>query len=306
MGSFANSIHVNCGDAVAVLDIIEKGMRDSGFEPTGEPVEMPFGFMESPVRGIDVFPSHNGWVCVLDSETMVFQEMAAELSRALGTHVIACLVNDSDSWHFQLYRDGHLVSSFDSLGGFEGVEEAGPTPANVVPFSPKCTMEELKQGAEKVQQWMDRLISEELRPAQERMASPSATDEDRQEYEKLVKEMPGRIQEEYRMFAEQHGLPPFNAAFIDSGAADADPDAQLEALRPILPPGTSDEQVLDVLGKQEVIAETVLAEFMGLLGIQSHFAYLSYQYLHEDTAEEDLAAAGVQPPTCLRYKPCGS
>ncbi|HOD52550.1 MAG TPA: hypothetical protein PLJ71_21680 [Candidatus Hydrogenedentes bacterium] len=306
MGSFANSIHVNCGDAAAVLDIIEKGMRDSGFEPSDEPVEVSLGFMESPVRGIDVFPSHNGWVCVLDSDLMACEAVAAELSKALVTHAMMCLVNDSDSWYFQLYNRGELVSSFNSLAGFESFEETGPALSNVVQFPGKHSQEGLEAAAKEMQQQIANAWPEELRTIQKRMENGTATEEDIQRYSDLINESASRIREEYNKFAEEFGVPPLGEGFGDSGTPNADLDTHLEALRPILPPGTSDEQVLEILGKQETFAETVLEEFLKLLGIPSHFAYLSYQYLHEDTAAEDLAKAGVQPPTELRFKPCDS
>lgn len=306
MGSFANSVHVKFGDAAAVLDIIEKGMRESGFEATDEPVEMSFGIMDSPVRGIDVFASHNGWVCVLDSELMACEALTVELSKVLATHAMMCMVNDSDSWHFQLYNRGELVSSFNSLAGFKSVDEAGLSPSNLLQFPGKHSQESLKAAAKEMQQQIANAWPEELRTIWNRMENGTATEEDIQRYSDLINESASRIREEYNKFAEEFDVPPLGEGFRDSGTSTADADAQLEALRPILPPGTSDEQVLEVLGKQETFAETVLEEFLKLLGIQSHFAYLSYQYLHEDTAAEDLAAAGVQPPAELRFKPCAT
>jgi hypothetical protein len=304
MGSFANSIHVKCGDAAAVLDIIEKGMREFGFEPTDEPVEMSSGFMESPVRGIDVFPAHNGWVCVLDSDLMACEALTVELSKSLATHAIMCLVNDSDSWHFQLYNRGELVSSFNSLAGFESVAETGPSPSNLLQFPGKHSQEGLKAAAKEMQQQIANAWPEELRTIQNRMENGTATEEDIQRYSDLINESATRIREEYNKFADEYGLPPMDHEFAGAGFSDADARVHLEALRPILPPGTSDEQVLEILGKQETFAETVLEEFLKLLGIQSHFAYLSYQYFHEDTAAEDLGETRKNKMQArrLRYK----
>ena len=61
---------------------------------------------------------------------------------------------------------------------------------------------------------------------------------------------------------------------------------RLDALRPLLAPGVTDEQIQEVCQRQAIFAEEVLAAFLKLLGITDFYAHLSYDYLDESGPEE--------------------
>ena len=122
MGSFANSMHIKCDDANKVVAAISDALSREGYEATDEePSEdgMMLG-MPSQLRAMHVAEAHGGWVAVLDSDLMGAFSLASDLSKHLETHALLVMVNDSDSWMYQLYSDGSPVDEFDSSGGGSG------------------------------------------------------------------------------------------------------------------------------------------------------------------------------------------
>ena len=68
------------------------------------------------IRTLCVAETRDGWVGVLDSDLMGLLTLAQELSSRLQTHAICVMVNDSDSWHYELFHKGREVDGFDSPG----------------------------------------------------------------------------------------------------------------------------------------------------------------------------------------------
>lgn len=128
MGSFANSLHVRGADTEAVSSAIRRIMQNNGFVTTDEaPTEESIWGMSSSPRAMHVSEASEGWVTVLDSDLMNMSDLGLELSRLLETYVILFLVNDSDSWHYQLFYAGGDIDSFDSSGEYvdEGDDDFG-------------------------------------------------------------------------------------------------------------------------------------------------------------------------------------
>lgn len=305
MGSFANSLHVRSSDAAAVAEAIRAALLAEGYEPTDEePDEDAMWGGPSALRAVHVSAARDGWVSVLDSDLMNSMSLTAELSDRLETHTLHFLVNDSDSWHYQLYHAGRKVDAFDSSGDEDefGDDEDSDEPIGTVPAGDAARMQQdFIVGFQQFQAKMQEMLPPDLRDIQERWKTGRATPEEIQKYTCWAQtEMPklrGGLQELLGGFASV-----LAARKQQANSANEDKfQAHVDHLRPLLKDGIGDDPVLRVLGTKAVFAEETLGDFLLLLGIARYYAYLSYRYLGECT-EHDLVSNSIQLSEHLRFK----
>lgn len=309
MGSFANSLHVRSCDAAAVAEAIRTALLAEGYEPTDEePDEDAMWGGPSALRAVHVSVAREGWVSVLDSDLMNSMTLTAQLADRLETHTLHFLVNDSDSWHYQLYHAGRKVDAFDSSGDDEDFgqdEEEDDDPISMVQAGDAARLQEdFLAGFQQFQAKMQEILPPELREIQERWKTGRATPEEIQKYTLWAQmEMPklrGGLQELLGGFASVMAARKQQANSANDGRF----QSHLDHLRPLLKDDIGDDQVLQVLGTKAVFAEETLGDFLPLLGITRYYAYLSYRYLEECT-EQDLAANSIQLSEHLRFKRTG-
>lgn len=301
MGSFAYSLHVKCNHASEVVVAVEDAMRDAGYDTTDEqPDEEGRWGMPSPLRALHVSEAFNGWVGVLDSDSLKSASLASDLSRRLGTYTIQFAVNDSDYWYYQLFHHGSQVDEFDSSGGLAGESEMDETsPEILTMFSGgglAAMQQDIEQRMRRVQQELADAMPDHIRDILQRMQNGSPTQEEIKQYTQWTQthsqQFIGAINEVMSETIPSVGKPSVPEAELSDHVA---------KLHPILPSGAEDNRVLDVLGRQAVFAEEVLGEFMKLIGIQLFFANLSYYYLEECTVTE-LLGADIKVAAHLKFE----
>jgi hypothetical protein len=113
VGSYANSVHVRNLNGIDLSTIVEKKVFEDDYVPTIEEVT-PKALLSGDLRGLYVSKAHNGWSNILDSRLQGSITLATELSKELNTYAIFVMVNDSDSWFYQLYHHGLQIDEFDS------------------------------------------------------------------------------------------------------------------------------------------------------------------------------------------------
>lgn len=309
MGSFANSIHIRCDNPALVIDALHEVMRDRGYEPAGGrsggngSADVP-----APVRGICVSEAHRGWVSLLDSGLAELQQLAEDLSRRLDCHAIITMVNDSDSWHYVLYRSGRSLDEFDSstrppmtfeeLGAFAGAFTGGGDPAGFLRF--------LRDNAGELRDRLEERMTDEIREIDRRArGGESITQDEFDRYTAWFMFALPEVMSEMGDAPDDAG-PPTNEA-AEAGEDDASASGQhrhVERLETLLIEEAEPEQVRDVLREQATFAEDVLRRFLPLIGIPAVYADLNYLYLQEFTREE-LERAGVCLPHHLQFQRSG-
>ncbi len=195
MGSFANSVHVRSNNAASVADAIRELLRTEGYEATDEgPARSDKPGLPSQRRALHVSEARDSWVSVLDSDLMGCSLSLAEaLSGRLGTHALQVMVNDSDSWHYQLYHAGQALDEFDSAGGEDGEDEedhealAGLTGAFAGANAAEV-QRVLLDRARQMQQQLQQRMPPELREAQWKwMQTGQITPEQMQEFNQWMR-----------------------------------------------------------------------------------------------------------------------
>ena len=116
MGSFANSLHVRSDDAEAVVEEIREILKNRGYQASRDTSKLDSEDIDPTVRALHVAEARDGWVGVLDNDLMGLLTLAQDLSSRLQTHALCVMVNDSDSWHYELFHKGREVDGFDSPG----------------------------------------------------------------------------------------------------------------------------------------------------------------------------------------------
>jgi hypothetical protein len=313
MGSFANSLHVKCGSDEQVADAIRKILADQGWRPTTKPLPDDGGFgISSPIRGLHVSAPTGGWVSILDSDLGGVHALTSALAARLETHAIFFLVNDSDAWSYLLAGPGGEVSEFDSMpedgDDFDQESLAQLNQATNTAMRLQSLMRDPAQMQRMQQLGAEMLASAppEIRALEAKMKSGQFNAADMQRYHAWsMEQMPKYLAQ----------LDPSLGSLLGAGrpaawqksqrketkAQRAAQQKRLDELRPLFAPGVSDEQVQDVFDSQTVFAEELLAEFLPLLGIPDHYAYLSYRYLDETTPAE-LSAHGIRFLHDLRFE----
>jgi hypothetical protein len=303
MGSFATSVHVKTNDAAAVADALRQLLSAEGYEATEEEPERgwPMSY-PSPIRGIHVSVAREGWVSLLDSEGIGSQTLPASLSDQLQTHAIQFFVNDSDSWHYQLFHTGQVIDEFDSVpdeDDFEDDDESDDTPNLSAGINAADAQRIIQERVQQLQQQLLQNMPAHLRELQQKWRTTGQiTREEMQEYNEWTRtQMPNlmeQIQELRNFKANQLAsqAPPVNSSRLKQ---------HLEHLRPILKENVKDSRLLEIMSKRETFAEHALGEFLPLVGIASYYANLSYQYL-EETDTDELARNSIHLAEHLRFK----
>jgi hypothetical protein len=170
MGSFANNLHVRSDDSNIVATTIQDMLIAEGYRLTDEePDEEASWGMPSSKRAVYISESHNGWVGVLDTAMMDSIMLAVSLSRQLSTHAIYLMVNDSDSWHYQLFRNGEEADKFNSSPDAGGEFGFG-CDFSEHPLAEAFRREDIagfqevvEQKSDEIQQWMEANMPAEVR-----------------------------------------------------------------------------------------------------------------------------------------------
>jgi hypothetical protein len=299
MGSFANSLHVKCDKASDVLASIESVLRNAGYDTTDEqPGGGGMWDVPSSIRGLYVSQVHNEWVAILDSEFFNSESLAYALSDHLKTFVIQFMVHDSDAWYYQLFHNGEQMDEFDS----SGEHEASGSLVKGTPESSHSEAESRNQAYrqrvnEIAQQNIEDAMPDEIRSIKQQMGQgiEVSASESAQLREWVLDRMQQIKAELNNLKLEKTPSP------SEMPAWDTDLHPHLEKLRPILLQGTPDNLVLETLGKQDVLAEQTLGEFLDLIGVQQLFASLSYPYLR-DCSEEELLAEDIKMIAHLKFE----
>lgn len=302
MGSFATSIHVKANDAATVANALHQLLLEEGYEPTEEEPERgwPMNFPSS-IRAVQVSAAREGWVSLLDSEGIGSQTLGAALAGRLQTHAIQFFVNDSDSWHYQLFHAGQAIDEFDSVPDGEGFEEDDDEFAEMGTAVNSAEVQRLVQErTQQLQQHLLQRMPPELREMQQKwMASGRIVPEEMQKYNEWLRtEMPNLMVQLKDLMGVQS-----KEASSPTEAPTVSPRLQkhLELVRPLLKENVSDARVLEIMSKKGTFAEDALGEFLPLIGIAPFFANLSYQYLGEYTSA-DLARKSIQLVEHLKFK----
>jgi hypothetical protein len=301
MGSFANSLHIQCEDAAAVAEIIRNALSAEGYELTDEELdeEARWGFSAT-LRVIHLSAARDGWVSLLDTDMMHSLGLAAMLSEQLEAHALQVMVNDSDSWHYQLYYAGQPIDEFNSSGGEEFGQDGGiPDLEGIFGEGLAELQRSVQERAEELGQRLRQLLPADLQEIQDRWKAGRATQEEIQKYTQWIStEMP-------RLMGGFKGLLGELAPILSLPGRPPANEGELQPhvvhLRPLVKAGVSEARVREVLGRQAVFAEQTLADFLPLIGIASRYAYLSYRYLDECSAK-DLAADSIRLEHHLKFK----
>ena len=313
MGSFANSLHVKCGSDEQVAEAISAILADQGWRPTTEPLPDDARLrMSSPIRGLHVSAPAGNWVSVLDSDLGSVHSLASALAARLATHAIFFLVNDSDAWSYLLADPSGEVSEFDSMpedeDDFDEEAVGDVHQATNAALRLQALMRDPAQ-MRRMQQFTAEMLASappEIRELDAKMKRGQLNAAEMQRYHAWSRE-------QFPKFLAQ--LDPSLASALGavrsatkqkprrkkSKTRRAAQQPRLDELRPLLAPDVSDDQLESALDRQAVFAEDPLADFLPLLGINEHYAYLSYHYLEETTPRE-LASQGIRFLHNLRFE----
>jgi hypothetical protein len=315
MGSFATSLHVKSNDANCVASTLAEILAGEGWRATQKTLDKNAQLgTPSDLRALQVSDSQGGWVSILDTDLMGAHSLAPAIAKKLATHAIFFFVNDSDSWSYLLANPKGTVSEFDSDESADDDEdygddlvEAGPAIAQL-----NALMQDgsLMQKAQEMQQRMSAAAPAEIREAELRIKSGRGTPSDMLQYRTwAMQEMPkymadlrslmGGALDPFRLGSQS--APKKKPERKPNKAERAAQKKRLDQLRPLFAPGVTEDQVQDVLDKQAVFAEEILAEFLPPLGIAAFYTNLSYRYLTESSTQE-LASHNIRFTHHLRFK----
>jgi hypothetical protein len=301
MGSFATSLHVRANDSSTVADALRRLLLDEGYETTEEEPERGFPMAPpSSLRAIQLSTSSGGWVSLLDSEGIYSQNLAAGLSGQLQTHAIQFFVNDSDSWHYQLFHAGEQIDEFDSSPD----EDDDESLAGMGDMGSTTQAAEVQriilERAQQMQQQLSQQMPPHLRELRQKlMTTGQATAEEMQAYSAWMQTQMPNLMEQLRELRSMRAN--LLSSESESGANNDHLRKHLPHLRPLLKEEVKDSRVLEILGEETTFAEGTLSKFLPLLGIASFYANLSYSYVSEHTSA-DLARKSIQLSEHLRFK----
>lgn len=301
MGSFANSFHIRSSDAAAVFAAIDEWLHTEGYAVASDAPERVR--LTPPHRGIYVTDALNGWVGVMDSDLGEGPGLGANLSAQLDTPVLFVLVNDSDSWMYQLFVDGDM-DEFESVEE-EDFEDEGAMDATLAELAKSAELVKLLQSGDqaaiqaalgpqiqRMQEELEAKMPPDIRDIYQRMQQGQTTPQENQKYVLWVNSnMLPRPSAVGTLGGLLGGLLPTKPKPRKKKTPRNNP--HLKVLRPLLAEGVTDFQVAGALANQSTFAEEDLANFLPLLGIPALWAYLAYDYLPEMSAG-DLQDAGIR------------
>jgi hypothetical protein len=253
-------------------------------------------------------------VSILDSDLAGSHALTSVLARRLGAHAILFFVNDSDSWSYLLADTQGATTEFDSDEGAYDDEDGADFVDSASAFAQVNALMQDGSILQKMQEMQARMSADappEIRAAEERIKTGRGTAADMQQYQTwALQEMPKYVAEMKSMLG-----PLITPGGRGSRRTDASPqkprqrskseqaawNKRLSALRPLLVPGVTDDQVQAVLDKRAIFAEEILAEFLPLLGLSDYYANLSYRYLEHSTTG-DLPSYNIRFLHHLRFE----
>lgn len=305
MGSFANSLHVRSNDAGSVTDGIRQILKNRGFRGTQAASTLDPQDLDPSVRALHVAESRDGWVGVLDSDLMGLLTLAQELSSRLQTHALCVMVNDSDSWHYELFHKGREVDGFDSPGS-SPLLDLNELPEDML------EMPDAKELAEAMEAVMDQmpalaellqsLLPPEMREIHRKITDGTATPEEAEEFSQWSRELAEGAAVDFGDATKKGTDSDLPVAATDSdgngqAASKQELEGHLHHLRPLLASGVLPDRVREILVEKATFAEEPMADFLEVLGVSRFFAQLSFQYFAEfDSEEIHREGIGFQEP----------
>jgi hypothetical protein len=323
MGSWANSLHVKHADPAAVVEAVGNVLRARGYgvdtrarRPAAAGIltallagqglpedEGPTDAFPGEIgpRGICVYKPAAGWVGILDSGDI--NELAVALSERLETDTIQVMVNDSDSWFYELRRHGQLVDSFSSAGE---EDDGGLSPAMRAALDSGDENEFTRLAMERVRANAPQgpivlpdggsMLPPEMALLRARILQGQASFWERWRYRLLwVRLLFRLVTGRWRPEGLQMGFDVPRQTPLDEATL----ERHLRHLVSFFP--DADGTVLRrVLSQSRFPAEELLAEFLATLGLPRFYAYLNYSYL-EDFTDGQLAHEGIRLARELRF-----
>lgn len=300
MGSFANSIHVYQQSAEAVANAVEAVLQNEGYAPTDERADFDaFVMGEDGLRTVLVVQAPGDWVGVLDSNLMLADALARTLSEELTGVSLTGMVNDSDSWHYQLYKNGEPLDSFSSLPEELAEGEFGGGFGDQLSPEAMTQIEEMQQETQQMyEQFFAAMPPEiaELARAMHHQTGEPLTQEQMMQYSLWMTQEGSEVMASFQQQLTQQfaGLTQsMNASFDDQSPGESgagrNVSSHVEILSEVLPGAVSPKLVEPVLNSHAVFAEEIYAAFFQAIGIHEMFAHLSYAYWDEVMSYPDAA-----------------
>jgi hypothetical protein len=250
-------------------------MQSEGYELTEEQTSVSeFWPFSGSTRSFYLFESSDGWVGVLDCDMILSSDTAGQLSAALDTYAISFHVNDSDSWHYFLSHRGEPLDEFMSRSA-EEFDLFGTAADDLTSLLGESGLEDFRMAI--------RELEGEFPPPSEEPPSNEAG---------------------LKIFSPSESNDANDAGAADDASNAVDDDEQsgnepfdffdhLSALKPLLRPNVTEQQVLKSLSATAIFAEETLAAFMPLIGINPFFAYSDFRDMAEDITPEELQMESV-------------
>lgn len=282
MGSFANSLHVRAADVATVVEAVRAVLDVGGYRFVSREAwrrrRHEGDYLEW--RSVAVFRPCGGWVGVLDNGDL--GELAAALSAHLQTDTLHIAVHDSDSWSYEIRRQGWVTDEFDSMGQDADDPDEGflstigafrPPPPHWLPPRMRHLLERLREGrAWFWERWWYYWLAFWFALQVVRGRAP-------------MPEVPGAIG------IDIPRLTPLDEEALQRHVAairEVFPEADAAALQALLP-------------RCCFPAENLLVEFLGIIGLPTLYAFLSYSY-QGDHDDSELAHAGIIREARLRFR----
>ena len=258
---------------------------DDDFEDKGDEKILYFPDVMTPQeRSICVFRSRGGWVGVLDSGDA--WELAPLVSAQLHTDTLLVLVNDSDSWLFDVHRSGLPFDDFDSAGSSGDEDGVSPELQAAMDRGDEEAIErELLKNAPQGPIHMpdgSAMPFPELALLGARIKAGQATFWQRCRYWWLFAKFM------FQLLTGRWQANPIDIGFDIPRETPLDAETlrrHIERLQAIFP--RADKKALrDLLPLNRFPSEELLRKFLAILGLPGFYAYLSYDYLDDHTREE--------------------
>lgn len=251
-------------------------------------------------RSIVIYKPVNGWVTILDSAGLE-SDLAQELSKRLRTDAMMVYVNDSDSWGFELRRNGQSIDRFDSSGDLDE-EGLSPEWQRAMENEDEEELERLlyKNAPQGPIVFHDGRMAPppEMGRLKARMAEGRATLGDRLRYFWLwIKFQCRRFWGWLFPSSLQFGFDVPQGKPLDAETL----QEHLRTLGDVFPNG--DARALKVvLPQSRFPAEGLLKDFLEAVKLPGIYAHLSYDY-RDDFGADELESEGVIEAAELRFVP---
>lgn len=282
MGNFAHSLHVRCDDAKAVFDAICK-ISEADYVVTNElPKRNLRRLTPSMLQANHVSAPHGGWVGILTSDELNAGLLTLDLSRVLKTVSLRCMLLNSESWHYEIYREGDVVDDFHSKGpGDLALHRDYPDGQT------HWHVELLKM---KIGQRPENIEPKEISEISEKHKAMGLSALTQQELESFCEWSGARIMR-INKECDDTTREWYND---DQGGAlcDDELDQHVANLRPLLMSADDDACVRDLLSTKGETPEEGLRQFLTFVGVQPMYARLNYnnmdQYDEAELAKEKI------------------